>query len=72
MFIYLFYIVCVYIYRFDYMAISDERQRLMPTFEDRLAGQPLEYKEAVLLTRSDFKGEVNFCIYSFYFILLYN
>ncbi|GMH24133.1 hypothetical protein Nepgr_025976 [Nepenthes gracilis] len=35
---------------FHYMAISDDRQRFMPTPRDREAGQVLDYKEAVLLT----------------------
>ncbi|KAG9149624.1 hypothetical protein Leryth_023237 [Lithospermum erythrorhizon] len=34
---------------FQYMAISDEKQRVMPTAEDRLNGKVLDYKEAVLL-----------------------
>lgn len=44
------------------MAISDDRQRIMPTAEDRKMGQPLDYPEAVLLTNpSDtfLKGEVS-------------
>lgn len=47
------------------MAISDERQRIMPTAHDREVGQKLDYKEAVLLTNpnnSFIKGEVNFII----------
>lgn len=43
------------------MAISDDRQRQMPTPEDRALGQPLDYPEAVLLTNPsnpDFTGEV--------------
>lgn len=43
------------------MAISDARQRLMPTMRDRETGQILAYPEAVLLTRPtnpEFKGEV--------------
>ncbi|KAL7143859.1 hypothetical protein ABFS83_08G220200 [Erythranthe nasuta] len=47
---------------FDYMAMSDVRQRYMPTSEDRENGEKLEYKEAVLLTNPsnpDFKGEVD-------------
>lgn len=43
------------------MAVSDVRQRFMPTSEDRLNGQVLGYKEAVLLTNPsnpEFKGEV--------------
>ncbi|GAA0186311.1 lyase [Lithospermum erythrorhizon] len=34
---------------FQYMAISDEKQRVMPTAADRLNGKVLDYKEAVLL-----------------------
>ncbi|XP_057415378.1 uncharacterized protein LOC130710212 isoform X2 [Lotus japonicus] len=48
--------------RFNYMAISDARQRLMPTMRDRETGQILAYPEAVLLTRPtnpEFKGEVD-------------
>ncbi|WJZ91734.1 hypothetical protein VitviT2T_010781 [Vitis vinifera] len=47
---------------FDYMAISDTRQRVMPTAEDRARGKPLAYPEAVLLTNPsnpDLKGEVD-------------
>lgn len=48
--------------RFRYMAVSDDRQRIMPTEEDRKLGLPLDYPEAVLLTNpSDafLKGEVS-------------
>ncbi|KAG4399641.1 hypothetical protein AAZX31_08G266800 [Glycine max] len=48
--------------RFNYMAISDERQRNMPTMRDREAGQILAFPEAVLLTRPispKFRGEVD-------------
>ncbi|CAJ1931234.1 unnamed protein product [Sphenostylis stenocarpa] len=48
--------------RFHYMAISDTRQRKMPTMEDRTTGQPLAYPEAVLLTHAsdpDIRGEVD-------------
>nr|XP_018623891.1 probable rhamnogalacturonate lyase B isoform X2 [Nicotiana tomentosiformis] len=48
--------------RFQYMAISDERQRIMPTAQDREMGQILDYPEAVLLTNptnSFIKGEVD-------------
>lgn len=51
----------MYANRFHYMAMSDERQRFMPTPEDRESGEPLAYKEAVLLknpTNPDFNGEV--------------
>lgn len=43
------------------MAVSDERQRVMPMEVDRKTGEVLDYKEAVLLTNStnpDLKGEV--------------
>ncbi|KAK7361044.1 hypothetical protein VNO77_03070 [Canavalia gladiata] len=48
--------------RFTYMAVSDERQRIMPTMKDREKGQILAYPEAVLLTRPsnpEFRGEVD-------------
>ncbi|KAK7407178.1 hypothetical protein VNO78_08875 [Psophocarpus tetragonolobus] len=48
--------------RFHYMAISDTRQRHMPTEADRASGQRLAYPEAVLLTHpsdEDFVGEVD-------------
>lgn len=32
------------------MAISDDRQRVMPSEEDRASGQVLDFKEAVKLT----------------------
>jgi rhamnogalacturonan endolyase len=32
------------------MAISDDRQRIMPMPRDRISGEPLAYPEAVLLT----------------------
>ncbi|KAM7515833.1 hypothetical protein LguiA_005416 [Lonicera macranthoides] len=47
---------------FRYMAVSDERQRIMPTAQDRESGQALEYPEAVLLTNPSnpfLKGEVD-------------
>lgn len=47
---------------FRYMAVSDERQRIMPTAKDRERGEPLDYPEAVLLTNpsnSFLKGEVD-------------
>ncbi|XP_019232851.1 PREDICTED: probable rhamnogalacturonate lyase B [Nicotiana attenuata] len=47
---------------FHYMAVSDERQRVMPTQEDREKGKVLGFKEAVLLTNPanpDLKGEVD-------------
>ncbi|KAI3978616.1 hypothetical protein MKX01_015791 [Papaver californicum] len=49
-------------HKFNYVAISDARQRLMPTPEDRKSGHPLAYPEAVLLTDPIdplFKGEVD-------------
>ncbi|XP_059624760.1 probable rhamnogalacturonate lyase B isoform X4 [Cornus florida] len=48
--------------QFHYMAISDKRQRIMPTDQDRYSGKTLDYKEAVLLTNPknpDLKGEVD-------------
>ncbi|KAI4314447.1 hypothetical protein L6164_027355 [Bauhinia variegata] len=48
--------------KFQYMALSDTRQRNMPTMEDRSRGQPLAYPEAVLLTdpsKAEFRGEVD-------------
>ncbi|XP_030548505.2 rhamnogalacturonate lyase-like [Rhodamnia argentea] len=48
--------------KFHYMAISDERQRVMPTAEDRASGRVLDYKEAVLLTdpsNSELEGQVD-------------
>ena len=48
-------------FRFHYMAISDDRQRIMPMPQDRDTGLPLAYKEAVLLTdpiNPDLRGEV--------------
>ncbi|KAK4371586.1 hypothetical protein RND71_011061 [Anisodus tanguticus] len=48
--------------RFPYMAVSDERQRIMPTAKDREMGRELDCKEAVLLTgpsNSFLKGEVD-------------
>ncbi|KAM3338532.1 hypothetical protein P3S68_030618 [Capsicum galapagoense] len=47
---------------FPYMAITNERQRIMPTAQDRAMGQELDYPEAVLLTSpssSFLKGEVD-------------
>ncbi|XP_077215008.1 uncharacterized protein LOC143849729 [Tasmannia lanceolata] len=50
--------------KFHYMAVTDNRQRVMPMPDDRLPGrcQPLAYPEAVLLTNPinpDLKGEVD-------------
>ncbi|TVU50724.1 hypothetical protein EJB05_02111 [Eragrostis curvula] len=50
--------------RFNYMAVSDDIQRYMPSDADRNPprAQPLAYKEAVLLVdpkESQFKGEVD-------------
>ncbi|KAK4843441.1 hypothetical protein QYF36_008065 [Acer negundo] len=47
---------------FHFMAITDDRQRIMPSAKDRESGQPLAYPEAVLLTNpinKEFKGEVD-------------
>lgn len=52
--------VCV-LCRFNYMAISDTRQRVMPSPYDRSNGQILDYHEAVVLTNPSnpqLKGEV--------------
>ncbi|XP_028083111.1 uncharacterized protein LOC114284414 [Camellia sinensis] len=49
-------------YRFQYMAISDERKRIMPTPQDREASLVLDYPEAVLLTNPsnpELTGEVD-------------
>ncbi|AET03356.2 probable rhamnogalacturonate lyase B isoform X1 [Medicago truncatula] len=48
--------------RFNYMALSDTRQRRMPTMRDVKTGQVLAYPEAVLLTKPhnpQFTGEVD-------------
>ncbi|XP_050381717.1 probable rhamnogalacturonate lyase B [Argentina anserina] len=48
--------------KFRYMALSDTRQRMMPTAADRSSGHTLAYKEAVLLTNPsnpEFRGEVD-------------
>ncbi|KAK4393933.1 hypothetical protein Sango_1864100 [Sesamum angolense] len=48
--------------RFQYMAESDDRQRIMPTTHDREKGLVLDYPEAVLLTNPDnsfLRGEVD-------------
>ncbi|KAL3618966.1 hypothetical protein CASFOL_037194 [Castilleja foliolosa] len=47
---------------FQYMAVSDDRQRIMPTTKDRETGEVLDYPEAVILTNpanSTLKGEVD-------------
>ncbi|KAL7143855.1 hypothetical protein ABFS83_08G219800 [Erythranthe nasuta] len=47
---------------FQYMAVSDARQRFMPKNQDRRNGQVLGYKEAVLITNAtnpEFNGEVD-------------
>ncbi|GMH24661.1 hypothetical protein Nepgr_026504 [Nepenthes gracilis] len=47
---------------FHYMAVSDDRQGIMPTLLDRESGQILDYKEAVLLTNPsnpELKGQVD-------------
>ncbi|KAM1486264.1 hypothetical protein ACFX2I_000485 [Malus domestica] len=48
--------------KFPFMAISDNRKRVMPTARDRANGKPLAYPEAVLLTKTsnpDLRGEVD-------------
>lgn len=55
------------------MAISDTRQRSMPTMRDRETGQILAYPEAVLLTRPtnpEFRGEVGVPLFFFNFFLI--
>lgn len=50
-----------HVYRFHYMAIANDRQRVMPTAQDRSRGQRLDYDEAVLITNPsnlEVKGEV--------------
>lgn len=44
--------------RFDYMAIAVNKQREMPSADDRKRGQVLAFPEAVLLTNPPFKGQV--------------
>ena len=55
---------CAFDVRFNYMAISDDIQRYMPSAADRdpPRGVPLAYKEAVLLVdpvEPEFRGEVD-------------
>ncbi|OAY33510.1 hypothetical protein MANES_13G102800v8 [Manihot esculenta] len=48
--------------KFHFMAVSDDRQRIMPMPLDRITGQPLAYPEAVLLTNPinpKLRGEVD-------------
>ncbi|CAN6679844.1 unnamed protein product [Malus baccata var. baccata] len=48
--------------KFQFMVVSDDRQRIMPTAEDRENGIKLAYPEAVLLTNPsnpDLRGEVD-------------
>ncbi|CAL5323719.1 unnamed protein product [Camellia sinensis] len=48
--------------KFNYMAVSDTRQKFMARPNDRKTGQQLDYKEAVLLTHpsnKDLKGQVD-------------
>ncbi|CAH9078142.1 unnamed protein product, partial [Cuscuta epithymum] len=52
----------IFIYRFNYMVITDEIQREMPSDKDRSIGKKLDYKEAVLLTNPSnpsMRGEVD-------------
>jgi len=44
------------------MAISDTRQRKMPTAEDRAKGEVLDYPEAVLLTQATDPEVIIFCL----------
>ncbi|XP_015890516.4 uncharacterized protein LOC107425105 [Ziziphus jujuba] len=48
--------------KFQFMSVSDDRQRVMPTMKDRKKGEKLAYPEAVLLTNpanSELRGEVD-------------
>lgn len=48
--------------KFQYMAVSDDMRRTMPSANDRTSGEKLAYPEAVLLTNpsnTDLKGEVD-------------
>ncbi|KAB1200354.1 Rhamnogalacturonate lyase [Morella rubra] len=48
--------------KFRFMVISDDKQRIMPTAEDRKKGETLAFPEAVLLTEPsdpELKGEVD-------------
>ncbi|KAM7275215.1 hypothetical protein ACFE04_017081 [Oxalis oulophora] len=48
--------------KFHYMAVTDDRQRVMPNAQDRATGKPLAFPEAVLLTNPEnpkFKGQVD-------------
>ncbi|KAK0606354.1 hypothetical protein LWI29_036828 [Acer saccharum] len=48
--------------KFHFMAITDDRQRIMPMMADRESGQALAYPEAVLLTNpinKEVRGEVD-------------
>lgn len=49
------------------MAISDDRQRIMPSEEDRASGQTLDFKEAVKITNPSnprLKNEVTYLLSS--------
>ena len=51
------------------MAIADDRQRVMPTEQERSKGQRLGFGEAVLITHSSdpqIRGEVPLFISSFF------
>lgn len=52
----------MYMIRFRHMAVSDDKQKVMPSDRDRRTGRLLDFKEAVLLTRPGnprMKGEVD-------------
>lgn len=62
--------------RFQYMAMADNRQRVMPFPEDRMPGrcETLGFAEAVLLVNpknQDLKGEVvcQYCVVYLYCLL---
>ncbi|KVI08635.1 Carbohydrate-binding-like fold [Cynara cardunculus var. scolymus] len=46
--------------RFNYMAISDDRQRMMPTGKERAKGRKLDYPEAVRLPNNFGKLRIGF------------
>jgi len=48
------------------MAIADDRQRVMPTAEDRSKGRRLDFDEAVLITNPsnpELQGEVHLFLF---------
>jgi len=48
--------------QFTYMAVSNDRQRIMPTVKDHDSGTPLQFKEAVVLknpSNSELQGQID-------------